>query len=267
MPRAVKGDATIAYGGTLAQTREIAGEKAMAAVIAWWREAGVDYAYSDDASGFLAQPEEETGASASDTSEGGSTPTPVRAPEEPRGPSLPDPEQWPTDLADFEQWWLTEDALGDGTAGRIAPRGPSEAALMVLVSQPEREDRAQLLSGPDGRLLDAFLRATGLDEANIYRASIAPQYDPARNWDDSAHLGAVAWRHIALVRPTGVLVLGNNARSILQHDPAQRDYALRGLNQQGIEVPILAGTGLAAMRKAPRTKARLWRDWLEWTGK
>lgn len=251
----------------MAEPHNISAEKAMKAVIGWWREAGVDYVYSDDASGFLAEAApEETGVDAE-----ASVPAPKRAvePEKPAAPTLGSPEQWPTTLEALREWWMSAPMLdGGSTSGRIAPVGQARPQLMVLVGQPEREDRDTLLSGADGALLSAFLSAAGLDEANVYRAAILPRHDPAPDWQarHAAGFAALAWRHIALVEPERLLVLGQNVRSILQHDPAQRDIGLRGLNQNGLEVPILAGMGLAAMRKAPRTKAKLWRDWLQWTG-
>ena len=252
----------------MAEPRENSAEKAMEAVIGWWREAGGDYAYSDDASGFLAEPAPDA------AEEGEPAPVPVPPkrkpePEKPAAPTLGAPEDWPTTLHAFREWWIRAPELDAGaTGGRIAPIGAARPELMVLVGQPEREDRDTLLSGPDGKLLSAFLRAAGLDEEKVYRAAILPRHDPAPDWQarHAAGFAALAWRHIALVRPERLLVLGQNVRSILQHDPAQRDVGLRGLNQDGLEVPILAGMGLAAMRKAPRTKAKLWRDWLEWTG-
>ncbi len=251
----------------MAETRENAAERAMEAVIGWWREAGVDYAYSDDASSFLAE------ALPDELADDAPTPAPLRKTEakapSAASPALGPPEEWPTTLEAFREWWMSAPALDSGTTGgRIAPLGSAGPALMVLVGQPEREDRDTLLSGPDGALLSAFLHAAGLDEAQTYRAAILPRHDPAPDWQARHATGfaALAWRHIALVRPARLLVLGQNVRSILEHDPAQRDSGLRGLNQDGLEVPILAGMGLASMRKAPRTKAKLWRDWMEWTG-
>lgn len=251
----------------MANLSEKAAEKAMESVLGWWREAGVDYAFSDDARGFFAE-----AAPPAAEAEGTAPELPAKRAAEPAKtamPALGDPADWPTSLDEFQHWWISAPELDGGTtSGRIAPRGEAQPDLMVLVGQPEREDRETLLSGPDGTLLSAFLRAAGLDEARVYRAALLPRHDPAPDWQARHGDGfaALGWRHIALVQPARLLILGQNVRSILQHDPAQRDNGLRGLNRDRLEVPILAGMGLAAMRKAPRTKARLWRDWLEWTG-
>lgn len=253
----------------MAEPRENSAARAMEAVIGWWREAGVDYAYSDDASGFLADPQPDAAEDAGRSQ----TPAPPKRKPEPAKlvvPTLGNSEEWPSTLDAFRAWWMSAPVLdGGATGGRLAPIGEAQPQLMVLVGQPEREDRDALLSGLDGKLLSAFLRAAGLDEQTVYRAAILPRHDHAPDWQarHAAGFAALAWRHIALVNPERLLVLGQNVRSILQHDPAQRDVGLRGLNQDGLEVPILAGMGLAAMRKAPRTKAKLWRDWLEWTGR
>ncbi len=251
----------------MAEPRENTAEKAMEAVLGWWREAGVDYTYSDGANGFLAKtaPDELT------RDEPKPEPHSKRGTkaENPPQSTLGAPEEWPATLDAFREWWLSAPVLDSGaTGGRVAPVGEAKPELMILVGQPEREDRDALLSGPDGALLSAFLRAAELGESQVYRAALLPRHDPAPDWQarHAAGFAALAWRHIALVQPERILILGQNVRSILQHDPAQRDVGLRGLNQDGLDVPILAGMGLAAMRKAPRTKAKLWRDWLEWTG-
>src|SRR3546814_9582036 len=75
----------------------------------------------------------------------------------------------PQDLAAFRQWWLSEPGLDTiGPRGRIAPQGEAGAGLMVLVMDPEAGDSQSLLSGAQGRLIDAMLRAMGMARAEVY---------------------------------------------------------------------------------------------------
>ena len=74
-----------------------------------------------------------------------------------------DREGWPAALADFAPWWLAEPALDPAPAGtRVPPRGVAGAQLLVLVTMPEAGDIEQLLSGKQGQLVSAMLRAMGI---------------------------------------------------------------------------------------------------------
>ena len=68
----------------------------------------------------------------------------------------------PADLAAFQKWWMEAPDLSPSRGfPRVPPRGERGAKLMVLVPQPEAGDSVRLLSGPQGRLLDAILAAIG----------------------------------------------------------------------------------------------------------
>ncbi len=234
----------------------------IAAALDWWREAGVDATYSDEPRGWLAEAAgaEPPAIEAAKTAEQ-PPPAPARQIGGPRA-------AWPQDLAAFRQWWLTDPTLDEGgLAPRIAPVGEANPALMVLVATPEEADSGPLLGGPQGHLLGGFLRAAGLADSQVYRASVLPRHNPLPDWRGLAEegLGAVIAHHVQLVQPERLLILGLNILPLCGHDPAQGPAALSFFNHEGGRVPALAEAGLDRLQGNPQLRARLWKRWLEWT--
>ena len=238
----------------------------IAAAFEWWRTAGVDLDFADDVTDWLAEPEKTELAVAP------SAPQPIAARQvEPvlsqqkidlLGPSPPQ------DLAAFHRWWLEEPAIDPiGPRGRIVPRGEADAELMVLVVDPEEEDREHLLSGPQGKLLARIIAAMGLDETQVYLASVLPRHTPMANGEALAQAGYddVLIHHIKLARPKKILAFGTNILPLLGHNAAQDPQSLREINHDVARVPLLVTEGLDSMLAMPRLKARFWRRWLEWT--
>lgn len=235
-----------------------------AGALDWWREAGVDMDFADTPQQWLAAP----GDPAADEDE--RRPPPRRASAPPPEAAAPriDAAALPADLAGFAQWWLAEPLLDDGaTAGRIAPAGPAGARVMVIVEEPEAEDRDALLCGPQGRLLDAMLAAFGMARSDVYLASALPRHMPAADWRklEDTGFGTALAHLVGLVAPERLWVLGSNALSLLGHESPQRPAVLRNFNQEGADIPLLACWGLPALLGQPRAKPVLWKAWLEWT--
>ena len=240
----------------------------IAAALDWWREAGVDFDYAEDPQAWVSPPEDTSGAPAPMVVAAPPPPPPVR-----RYGEVAD---WPTDLAAFQAWWLGEPALDDGqTEGRVAPRGPTGAELMVIVPEPEVGDAESgaLLSGLRGRLLAAMLGAMGLAPEAVYVASCLPRATPAADWVGLAEsgLGEVLAHHIALAAPRRILTLGGCIPPLLGLDPAKTPAILpinnhNGASGTGRELPILAAHELGLLAQRPQAKAALWRRWLAWTG-
>lgn len=228
----------------------------------WWRDAGVDYHFLDEPREWLAPPEPPPGERPAPERR------PARPPEQaPRAPRL-DAASLPTDIAAFAQWWLTEPLLDEGgIAGRIAPQGAAGSKMMVIVEEPEAEDGEALLSGGQGRLLNAMLTAFGMTRDDVYIASAIPRHTPAPDWADLLQRGTgqVLAHHISLVSPERLFVLGGNILPLLGHELPQRPAVLREFNREGRSIPMLASWGLPALMKQPRAKPALWRTWLEWT--
>lgn len=251
------------------------------AAFAWWREAGVDSAFDDAPTDWLAEAPPSANAKPG-LRAGGNPGHPGGASVEARGPrprgeaesaSAPtpaiDPATLPRDLATFRDWWLSEPKLDNGrTAGRVPPRGPAEADLMIVVPEPEREDGERLLSGPRGRLLDAMLAAMGLAPERVYLASALPRHTPMADWAGAAAqgIGTILRHHIHLAAPRRLLVLGGNALSLLDNDLPNSGQILFQLNHESESIPSMGATDLGVLLVRPRAKARIWQQWLDWTG-
>jgi uracil-DNA glycosylase len=234
----------------------------IAAALDWWREAGVDAAFADTPRAWLAEPADEALAAEIAVPAAEPPPEPERRIGGPRA-------AWPTELAGFGPWWLSEPTLDDGGLNpRVAPRGPAKAELMVLVAMPEAGDREALLSGPEGGLLKGFLRAAGLPSQGVYRASAIPRHISLPDWRELERqgVGKVLAHHVALVRPRRLLILGQNILPLCGHDPAQGAQNLRSFNHEGGRVPAMAEAGLDRLLGNPALRARWWRRWLDWAG-
>lgn len=228
-----------------------------AAALDWWREAGVDLDYSDEPTAWLREPE--VAAEPEPASPKRTLPRPSATPaldralaREPGAAIGGDPARWPSDLAAFRDFWLTEPCLDPGAlADRVAPMGEAGAALMVLVGQPDENDREALLSGDQGAFLNRILRAMRLEESQVYLASALPRCTPLPDWDDLAlrGLAALTRHHIALAAPRRLIVFGR-APEMLARDSG---------------VPTLAAPQLETLTRSAAHKRRFWNAWLEWS--
>lgn len=232
----------------------------ISAVVAWWRDAGVDCVFQDaPASWIVAEAKPAAAASPAPV-----MPKPsVDAPPAPAiaGAALP------TDLEAFRDWWMSAPELDAGrVSGRVPPRGEPGAALMVLVEEPEASDTERLLSGPQGRLLDAMLAAMGANAGEVYVASVLPRHMPLPDWAEiaAAGFGAVLARHVSLVAPRRIIALGGNILPLAGNNLPNTQGISREFNHEGTSIPLFAGRGLAALLERPRWKTQLWRDWLDW---
>ncbi|MEM1053166.1 MAG: hypothetical protein AAGI28_13835 [Pseudomonadota bacterium] len=251
------------------------------AALDWWRMAGVDCDFSDYATDWLSKmgsnPDAQAGSTkgVSEVSLTGSMGAENLKKDAP-GSNIrvervdllgPNP---PQDLAAFREWWLTAPGLDAiGTRGRVAPRGPYNPELMVLVIDPEQNDDETVLSGPQGRLLKRIITAMGLNEEAVYFASALPRHTPMA---DTAALAAsgmdeITQFHVNLVSPQRLLAFGAGIPPLLGHALTNDLSLLREINQTKPPIPLLVTEGLDAMMAMPRLKARFWRRWVEWSAK
>lgn len=234
-------------------------EAQAAAVLDWWRDAGVDALFHDDPTNWLPPPEDDRPALKPPPNLRRQKPAEETAPPSPLLGDLP------ATLAEFTTWWLAEPALDGGrTAGRVAPRGTADARLMVLVAEPERDDGEMLLSGPEGKLLDAMLAAMGLTPEEAYIASALPRHTPHPDWEAATAqgLGRVIAHHVALVRPQTLLSFGPSIPSLLGNVPPNNPALSRTFNHEGLTVPWIPDRSLGAMLQRPLWKAGFWQRWL-----
>ena len=241
----------------------------VAAAFGWWRDAGVDLDFADEALHWIA-PE---GAEDAPQPLPAAFVAPARMQEAAAAPQTAiggDKAHWPTALGAFADWWLAEPSLDSGQVRtRVPPRGPRGAPLMVLVAQPEAQDSETLLSGPEGAFLAAFLKAAGFTPETVYLASALPRHTPLPDWEALARqgLGAVLARHIQLAAPERLLVLGSGILPLLGHDPTQTAQISPVFNHEDGKVPMFAAFELSAIAARPARKAAFWQKWLEFSGR
>jgi uracil-DNA glycosylase len=256
----------VSAGGNPQDRKAGSWHDALAAIEAWWRDAGVDNVFEDTARDWLVA-SRQPAAPATGPSVAAASP-PTAAPAETRIGG--DPNRWPGDLAAFADWWLSEPTLGlAGDGRRVAPRGAPAVELMVLIAQPEAEDRARLLSGPQGRLLAAILAALGLAEEQAYVASVVPAHLGVIDWQalQAGGMGAVLAHHIALAAPKRLLVMGRQGISaLLGHDPAQTTPPPPYFQHEAWQIPLACTASLDGLLERPARKARVWEMLLDWRG-
>lgn len=250
------------------------------AAIAWWRAAGVDCDFGDDATAWLADeaPQVAANGPVAAAKTPSDAPSADAAGDRPRQaysqPSPPAPmaprrnllgDSPPGDLTAFRHWWMEAPELGTTRLNpRIAPRGEAGAALMVVVPQPEEHDRETLLEGPQGRLLGNMLAAMGIDDSAVYLASALPCHTPMADLPtiSAGGMDAVLAHHIALAKPQRLLVLGTGLAPFLT---PVNDEILRKSNQTLVNTPHMVSETLEAMLHMPRLKARFWKRWIQWS--
>jgi len=245
----------------------------------WWQLSGVDCDFSDDATAWLESEREEDPVRPG--TESGST-----KPDLPAGPGdtvhatrddlretkTPPRDLFhgdkPADLEQFHRWWLEAPGIDAiGPRGRIAPRGSANAELMVLVLDPEAEDRDTLLGGPQGRLFANMLSAMRLPADRVYIASALPRHTPMADTPALAHDGMadVVAHHITLASPQRLLVIGTDILPLLGLDATEPDRYFRGSDAKWQAIPMMVCEGLDAMMAMPTLKARFWKRWIEWS--
>ena len=234
------------------------------AAFAWWREAGVDHDFHDEPEDWLAPPPAEEGEVEPDLPP--PPPPEIARALAPREAPPLDLEGMPAELDAWREWWLSAPALDGGrTNGRVPPRGIAGAKLMIVVPQPEAGDSDSLLSGPQGRLLGAMLRAMGLASEDVYLASALPRHTPLADWEGLAAggLGTALARHVSLAAPQRLLAFGNTILPLLGNDPPLSAHPSRQFNHEGRSIPLLVARDLESLERWT-WKARFWRDWLAW---
>ena len=232
----------------------------------WWREAGVDCAYTDVPQDWLAAdvvaPQQKAAAMQPPPQ-----PPARSAPPVPEAtPIAADRASWPATLKGFIPWWLSEPSLAPRGLARTPPSGPAKPDLMVLVPMPAEDDGEALLSGRTGRMLEAMIAAFGVDPAKVYRASALPARIALPDWAAlaGAGLGAVLAHHVALVSPQRLLVFGRTDISTLMgHDSAHTALHLRAFNHESGTVTAGFQYDLETLLAKPGWKAGVWQRWLD----
>jgi uracil-DNA glycosylase len=158
-----------------------------------------------------------------------------------------------------------------GARNLVFADGHPAARVLVLGEAPGRdEDReGRPFVGPAGQLLDQMFAAIGLGRANpvpafaIYITNVLP-WRPPENRDPSpaeiAMFRPFVLRHIALVNPDVIVVMGNTPLSCLFDEKGIT--RARGTWREILGKPVLPMTHPAYLLRTPEAKREAWADLL-----
>lgn len=161
--------------------------------------------------------------------------------------------------------------LRHGARNFVFCDGNPAARVMIVGEAPGREEdlEGRPFVGRAGRLLDRMLAAIGLDraaaapEGAVYISNVLP-WRPPRNREPTAEETAMMLpflhRHIALVAPEVLVVMGNSsAQALLGRKGITR---LRGRWDEVLGLPALPMLHPAYLLRNPHAKRMAWEDML-----
>lgn len=162
-------------------------------------------------------------------------------------------------------------ALKHSATNLVFADGNPEGQVMLIGEAPGRDEDLKGLPfvGRSGKLLDRMLAAIGLDRTKVYISNILFWRPPANRSptnDEMAVCLPFVMRHIALVKPKVVVALGGVAAKQLL-DTTEGIMRLRGRWQtlplpDGTSLPLLPTFHPAYLLRQPAHKRLAWRDLL-----
>lgn len=163
-------------------------------------------------------------------------------------------------------------ALKRGARKTVFADGNPNARVMIVGEAPGREEdrEGKPFVGPSGQMLDKMLAAIGLsrmaearDEA-VYITNVLP-WRPPQNRDpldeEKAMMKPFLMRHIALVKPDVLLLVGNPSNQTLLNTD-QGVTRLRGQWHEVAGIPVLPIFHPAYLLRVPAKKREAWADLL-----
>jgi DNA polymerase len=215
---------------------------AAAAALAWWVEAGVDVAVSEEPRDWLRATAPVTSVAA--------------APAE--SPSVSH-----EDLGAFRHWLSNEPGLPLDRAGarRVLPHGAEGAEIMFLSEMPGPDDGDRPIGGQAWALATRMLAAIGFGPDSAYSASLACFAAPGSKLSagELAACADIARRHVGLAKPRRLVLLGDAPARALLGEPLAR---ARGRVHKVEGVRTIATFHPRWLLQRPGDKALAWRDLL-----
>jgi DNA polymerase len=233
----------------------------VAALMEWWKLAGVDVAVGADATPWLGA--EPVPAAAAETA----APAASRRP--PAATFAVDPTADTTDWGGFTTLEALRGHVLAETPNAPFADGDPASGLMLLGEAPSVEDlrSGRPFSGPAGIFLDRMLAAIGLDRSRTYISLLCPRRRVAGPPPPDAIAAdlALTRAHIRLAAPRLILLLGANPVQALTGNDAAISR-VRG-NWLDVEtgagpIPALATFNPAYLLRRPEEKAKAWADLL-----
>lgn len=154
--------------------------------------------------------------------------------------------------------------LKRGARNLVFADGNPAARVLILGEAPGRdEDReGKPFVGRAGQLLDRMFAAIGLSrESGIYITNVLP-WRPPENRDPTADEVAMmrpfVERHVALVQPEVIVVMGNTPLACLCGEKGI--LRARGVWREARGIPVLPMTHPAYLLRQPEAKREAWAD-------
>lgn len=226
-------------------------------VLAWWREAGVEYVTDGEPVNWL-------------------TPVIARpAPAKPvekvlieQAPAVAVPSrEWPNDLAALKEVISGGGGLPGLAYGSpcVAPLGEAGATAMAIGDFPAEDEVAarQFGQGPETRLATNMLLASEIVPDLTYTTALAHSRPAAASIPkaDLADLAAFARHHIALVQPKVVVLFGAAAcEALLGLDLMAARGVLHYFNHDDRKTAAVATFHPRTLIAQPQLKAQAWKD-------
>lgn len=166
-------------------------------------------------------------------------------------------------------------ALRDTATQLVFADGAEDARLVIIGEAPgAEEDRAgRPFVGPAGQLLDRMLASIGLDREKVRIINTVPWRPPGNRTPSEAEIAICLpflHRHIALIRPLGLLTLGAvAAKALLPEAGSSGIRRLRGSWREaqiaGLDSPLpcLPSYHPAYLLRTPMAKSESWQDLLQ----
>jgi uracil-DNA glycosylase len=191
----------------------------------------------------------------------------------PRSPaaSRPMPEgeraKLPDSLPALLAWMADSPDTPEASWGRtrIIPSGDPQSNLMILTDMPEPGDAEAgvLMSGELGALFDRMLAAIGRARDSIWLAPLATVRPIGGRVSPEAfaRLTEIARRHIALVAPTRLLIMGEAPnRALIGPEWQNVRGNFHSINLGGVEVTSVPTFHPRLLLQRPAHKAQAWKD-------
>lgn len=168
-------------------------------------------------------------------------------------------------LADFDQCPLKATATN-----LVFADGNPDSGLMIIGEAPGADEDRQGLPfvGVSGKLLDAMLGAIGRDRTSAYISNILFWRPPGNRKPTALETEMClpfVERHIELVQPKALVLLGGSAASTLLNTTVGITR-LRGkwqtYGKNGLNIPVLPTYHPAYLLRQPAFKRDAWRDFL-----
>lgn len=167
-------------------------------------------------------------------------------------------------------------ALRETATKLVFADGPENSQIMLIGEAPgAEEDRAGIpFVGPAGLLLNKMLASIKLPRETVRIINVVPWRPPGNRTPSEAEIAVCLpflLRHIALIQPKTLLLLGAVAAKALLPEP-ERSVGIKKLRGRwrDVEIPGLAAPIAclptyhpAYLLRVPSEKAELWRDLLQ----